>query len=429
LVRFSVQNFLSFNERTELDMFASKVEAHPEQIYETGKKPISKILKLALIFGPNASGKSNIVKAIDFARRCVTGKPGFKNLDVNYFKLQEPIVSTACKFELEFYRYGFIADKELYPEEWLYKITSSSLKLVFHRNAIGSERKIEWGDGIFKNDKVKEFYNFVNNSTPDTKLLLKDLRQRKLDFCKDVYEWFDKLVIIYPTTKRGDVVQIFRSVDLQQLYRETLMSCYTGIDDIVFVESNINDVDLQIPEPILNDMLKKAPQTDDTLVLLNLPKGRYILSFKNSKKTLYKLSLKHHIPNSNKEVLFDFLEESDGTMRLFDLIPLLGDVRNDRIIIVDELDRSLHPHLTKHIIKSCLSNGDKNESQLIATSHDVNLLDPDLIRRDAVWFVKKNQLMGTDLYSLEEFKTRNDKDLRTAYLEGFYGATPYIFSE
>jgi len=82
--------------------------------------------------------------------------------------------------------------------------------------------------------------------------------------------------------------------------------------------------------------------------------------------------------------------------------------------------------LTKHIINRCLSNAGENESQLIATSHDVNLLDPDLVRRDAIWFVKKNQKMGSDLYSLEEFKTRNDKDLRNAYLEGLYGAIPYI---
>jgi AAA15 family ATPase/GTPase len=150
------------------------------------------------------------------------------------------------------------------------------------------------------------------------------------------------------------------------------------------------------------------------------------MGFKDKMPFFKMMTFVHDIPNSNDRVLFDFLEESDGTIRLLDLIPLLGDVQNDRIVIIDELDRSLHPMLTKHIIETCVKNSMHTESQLIATSHDVNLLDPDLIRRDAIWFVKKNRNMGSVLYSLEEFKTRNDKDLRNAYLEGLYGAIPYI---
>jgi AAA15 family ATPase/GTPase len=148
--------------------------------------------------------------------------------------------------------------------------------------------------------------------------------------------------------------------------------------------------------------------------------------FKNKMPFFKMMTFIHDIPNSNKQVEFDFPDESDGTIRLLDLIPLLGDVKNNRIVFIDELDRSLHPKLTKHIIETCVSNSEKNESQLIATSHDINLLDPSLLRRDAIWFVRKNQNMGSTLYSLEEFKTRNDKDLRNAYMEGLYGAIPYV---
>jgi len=325
------------------------------------------------------------------------------------------------------YRYGFTYDYNTYPQEWLYKILPTSFKLIYRRQASSDERNIEWGTGLFSGKKKEEdFYDFVNKSTPETKLLLNDIRQRKLDFCKNVYTWFDKLVIVYPNTRRSDYVQIFKSLDLQKLYRDTLVDCDTGIADILFTESNIKEVENVIPESVLNDMLKEIKPTDNTLVLFNTPKGRYILGYKNAIPTLYKLLFKHIVPETGKEVLFDFPEESDGTIRLFDLIPLLGDVKNNRIVIIDELDRSLHPMLTKHIINRCLSNAGENESQLIATSHDVNLLDPDLVRRDAIWFVKKNQKMGSDLYSLEEFKTRNDKDLRNAYLEGLYGAIPYI---
>ena len=432
IIRVSMRNFLSFNEETELSMVASKVRSHPDQVYHNIVEPVNKVLKLALIFGPNASGKSNVIKAIDFIRASVTGRAGTMLPITTYFKLQAPLSNTESKLEIDFksndelYRYGFLYDSGKYPEEWLYQITPSSFKLLFHRKVAAGSRTIDWGKTDFGPEEDREFYDFVNKATPDNRPLLNELRQRALPLYKSVYEWFDKLVIIYPNTRRGDYFHMYTSMDLQELYWENLISCDTGISDISFVDVEQKDVERSIPEPVLRDMIANTPPLDNSLTLIHTPGSRYIMGFKDKMPFFKMMTFVHDIPNSNDRVLFDFLEESDGTIRLLDLIPLLGDVQNDRIVIIDELDRSLHPMLTKHIIETCVKNSMHTESQLIATSHDVNLLDPDLIRRDAIWFVKKNRNMGSVLYSLEEFKTRNDKDLRNAYLEGLYGAIPYI---
>jgi len=300
------------------------------------------------------------------------------------------------------------------------------LKPLFLRKAKDTKRVIDWGESEFNSKKDKEFYEFVNRGTPDNRLLLRELRQKQLPLYKSVYKWFDKLVIIYPNTRRGDYLHMYTNMDLQKLYRETLISCDTGISDIRFIDVDQKDVERNIPEQVFRDIILNTKPLADSLTLIHTPRSRYIMGFKNKMPFFKMMTFIHDIPNSNKQVEFDFPDESDGTIRLLDLIPLLGDVKNNRIVFIDELDRSLHPKLTKHIIETCVSNSEKNESQLIATSHDINLLDPSLLRRDAIWFVRKNQNMGSTLYSLEEFKTRNDKDLRNAYMEGLYGAIPYV---
>jgi len=432
IIRVSVQNFLSFDEEIELSMVASKVISHSAQVHGEVSKPIHKILKLSLIFGPNASGKSNIIKAIDFIRKSVTGRINTILPASTHFKLQAPLIKTESRFEIDLkcgddlFRYGFKFDAGTYTEEWLYQIHPASFKLIFQRNNRGDKRIVEWGESQFSSKKDQEFYEFVNRSTPNNRLLLRELRQRKLPYCQSVYEWFDRLVIIYPNTRRGDYLHMYTNIDLQKLYRDTLISCDTGISDISFIEVDQKELEGSIPEQVFRDIIANTKSQTSSLTLIHTPRSRYIMGFKNKVAFFKRMTFIHNIPDSNKQIQFDFPEESDGTIRLLDLIPLLGDVKNNRIVVIDELDRSLHPKLTKHIIETCINNSIENESQLIATSHDINLLDPSLIRRDAVWFVRKNQRMGSSLYSLEEFKTRNDKDLRNAYMEGLYGAIPYI---
>ena len=136
------------------------------------------------------------------------------------------------------------------------------------------------------------------------------------------------------------------------------------------------------------------------------------------------------MPSSDEPIGFKISEESDGTNRLFDLIPILTLVLQDAIVLVDELDRSLHSNVSKLFIKTLFKANKNHKSQLIVTTHDATLLDVELLRRDSIWFVRKNYKKASEIYSLYEYvKVRNDKVLQKAYLAGLYGAVPVIKEE
>jgi AAA15 family ATPase/GTPase len=136
--------------------------------------------------------------------------------------------------------------------------------------------------------------------------------------------------------------------------------------------------------------------------------------------------LKHKMVDCNDDVLFDTAEESDGTIRLMDLLPIVTKPEEDesKVYVIDELDRSLHPNLCYLFIQDFLAKSGKN--QLIVTTHESNLLTFDLLRRDEIWFVEKDQGGATALYSLEEYAPRYDKDIQKGYLLGRFGAIPII---
>ena len=138
-----------------------------------------------------------------------------------------------------------------------------------------------------------------------------------------------------------------------------------------------------------------------------------------------KLISKHKLKNSDEEIDFQIHEESDGTQRILDLLPaLVSLINHDRIFVIDELDRSLHPLLIKEFTELFLEHSQKQKSQLIVTTHDATLLDLKTLRKDEIWFIEKNQSGESQLYSLEEFRIRYDKNIKKDYLKGRYGAIP-----
>ena len=130
--------------------------------------------------------------------------------------------------------------------------------------------------------------------------------------------------------------------------------------------------------------------------------------------------------HGNADDLFEYSDESDGTQRLFDLIPIFFALKQNRVILIDEIDRSLHTNLTRKFIELFFSVSRNNSSQLIATTHDSNLLDLDLLRQDEIWFVKREKDHSSNIYSLNLYKERFDKRIEKEYLIGRYGATPNL---
>ena len=179
------------------------------------------------------------------------------------------------------------------------------------------------------------------------------------------------------------------------------------------------ELEKKIREKILSDMLKNEDSAKRPGVMVRTSENIYTFELSNSELQMFEIKFEH----GDSKIKYSLNEESDGTVRLIELFSVLFS-KKEKVFIIDELDRSLHPLLTYNFVQSFL---DKEEnSQLIVTTHEDRLLDLSLLRRDEIWFVKKDNDGDSQLYSLEEFKERFDKNIMNAYLDGRYGGTPKI---
>lgn len=437
LIRFSVENFLSFNEEIEFSMIAGRARKHPHHVIRDTSRDGINILKAGIIYGPNASGKSNLIKAMHFAKEIITkGTDARKRIPVIPFKLDPSRVNEPSKFEFEFrvdrkyYLYGFCLDDTRIHSEWLYEITKTKEHLLFERKTSEeNQTTIEFGKIKFESSKERDFFEFTAMGTRANQLFLTESIDRSIDEFSGIFRWFDKvLTIIFPES-------IFASLELHFVQEDSelgpailkyLKLFDIGISDIKPCKVNLDEL-TEIPDDVKEDLL--ADLTEDAKVLLKGPEdSSYLLMLDDEKQvTIYKLITVHKRKVDGFEAEIDMTEESDGTQRLLDLIPaLIALLQSERVFVVDELERSLHPRLSFKFLELFLNNKREQQSQIIVTTHEVTLLDLELLRRDEIWFVEKNQDGESVVYSLEEFAPRYDKDIRKGYFLGRFGAIPVV---
>jgi uncharacterized protein len=431
LIRFRVCNFLSFKEEVELSMVAGKVQQHPEQVVRKTTNKGVDLLRASLIYGANASGKSNLVKAIDFARFMVlVGVRAKSSIPRKPYKLNELCSTEPSKFEFEIqfkekiYVYGFELDSKRIQGEWLREIHPSSEKILFQRTTSKDDKNtVEFGLKVSKRDL--DLLNLIAQGTPPNRLFLQESIERNINYFADVFNWFhDVLLIIYPSSLHylGQISS--GSVgNFSNLLIEYLQHFNTGVCG--YYLQPIEEPTLEIPKENLEELEQKLDNNENASIID--PKGqRYFVKKEADHLVVHKLLLHHRDITCERDVPFNMDEESDGTLRLLDLIPILNtseDYRNG-VVIIDELDRSLHPNLSYEFISLILKND--TQKQIIVTTHEANLLDLDLVRRDEIWFVEKDSTGASKVYSLEEFSPRYDKDIRKGYMLGRFGAIPML---
>lgn len=436
LIRFSVENFLSFKEKVEFSMVAGKTRQHP--IHVTKTQQDLRLLRSAIIYGANAAGKSNLIKSIAFAKQLILlGTRPQKNIFLNQFKLDDETQKLPSEFSFEFktsskaYAYGFqVISKEI-VSEWLYEIRKKTEVMLFERTNVEGKTLVKFGKVIFDSKKDEQFLDFVAQGTRPNQLFLTECTERSVEHFAAVYSWFrDKLTIIFPSSKfEGLELSISSGDELKTSLLELLRAFNTGITEINLKEIDIADI-TDLPEEVKENIVQTMEEYS-TGILSSHDDMRYLLSKEEPNKPvkIQKLMTSHSCRNcvSDDEVLFNIDEESDGTQRLMDLLPALIDsYKNDKVYIIDELDRSLHPELSSKIMQLFLEGSITQDSQFIVTTHDASLLDLKLFRRDEIWFVEKSQNGSSGVYSLEEFAPRYDKDIRTGYLRGRFGAIPFV---
>ena len=437
LIRFNVENFLSFSEKSEFSLIANKERRLSSHFY---KAEGLNILKSGVIYGANASGKSNFVKAIDFSKKVIT--KGIDKLNpVNcHFRLKEGNASLPSIFNYElkagnkYFSYGFaiVLNENRIIEEWLYEIGQNKDKKIFER-FINENGKHEIEIGLKLSPKAKTRFDVYSEDFQkfDKLLFLNEINRKSIkDFPEvesfsQVYNWFDKkLTVLFPKSKYSGLSFIGDDNEMSITFNSFLNVFQTGIHNVTSEEIDLDSFD--IPKQIKEDLTKNMEKAKTIIFEIN---GiTYSLKRNNDNEYKVKKIGLEHLNNTGKKIIFDIEDESDGTQRLFDFIPALHSLtKTDSVYIIDELDRSLHSKLTYGIFEIFLELTKNNESQLIVTTHESLLLDLDLLRRDEIWFVEKSNNQS-QLFSLDEFKVRNDKIIRKDYLLGRYGAIPIFKS-
>jgi AAA15 family ATPase/GTPase len=397
------------------------------------------VLKAAVIYGANASGKSNFVKAIDFAQKLiVSGTNVNERIPLEKFRLDAGNEEKPTKFIFDikiddnYFSYGFIANYNRIQEEWLDENDKVHEKKIFHRFSNGDlATKVEFADcssSAFNVDS--EFLNFVAKGTRANQLFLTESALRNVKNYLNVYEWFkNSLKVIFPDTRYQGISFMIKNEDkLKDTIVELLKGFDTGIADLECQKIYPESGQTEIPAGIY-DIAKKKLVSPKLIYIAISPENKryYLIKSENEVIVASRLIAKHKNKTSGKYTGFDIHQESDGTQRIFDLLPVLIHLRtSNNVFIIDEIDRSLHPLIVKEFFRLFLNIPTNSRSQLIVTTHDTNLLNLRLLRKDEIWFIEKNLDGESFMYSLEEFKPRYDKEIQKGYLLGRFGAVPVI---
>ena len=436
LIRFTVENFLSFNQRIDFNMIAADDTNHSHHVVKGDSDDSIKLLRTSIIYGANASGKSNLIKAMKFARDfIVDGVEKNTNININNFKLDKTCYTKPSRFEFEFrnqdkqYAYGFLVDKHKINEEWLFEIGVNTETPIYER--IGEDINFHnFNHEVFLNssEDEKNRIRYEGASTRENLLFLTNSQERKVKQLEPIYEWFnDVLTIIFPDSKP---LLPFFSQSVQNSLSKFLESLDLGIKKITTNTIDLDDYN-KIPSEIKNEIKKDFPYEEGEENAIFIPALKCIISkAKDETDKLMVLNLSPvRLDKENNEVKFEISEESDGTQRLIDLFPMLIHLaRGNAVYVIDEIERSLHSLLMKKLFDYFLNKTENtnSNSQLIATTHEVYLLDiKDIFRKDEIWFVEKDKHGQSVLYSLANTDVEN-LDLAAGYLNGRFGAIPFI---
>ena len=442
LLQFVVENFRSFQTEETLSLVPAGGRIHPGHV-QRAEGPNRKVrgLPLAVFYGANASGKSNLVRAIDYVRHLVTqGTRPDAPTGAMPFRLDAGSAAKASRFELVvwhdavLYTYGFAATAKEVVEEWLFAVPEAREVRLFERVTEGGNARVEFGSHLAPTKEARRRLDFVAAGTRANQLFLTEANERNVRELEPLMRWFkDRLTIIWPEAQYGPLV--LRAHDdprFKEFLSEFLHAADTGIGGL---ELNAEDLDIErhlaaFPARIRKSVLEDLDRSQSHALALGGDKTLLAVRQAADKPTQLLTLRTRHDTSDGGTLLFDPEDESDGTHRMMHLSPALFDVQsNDEVFVIDELDRSLHPHLCRYFLdaylKGVTSGG--HRGQMIVTTHDTTLLDLDLLRRDEIWFVERDKRGASHLTSLAEFKlVRADLRIDKGYLNGRFGAIPFL---
>ncbi|MEH2272888.1 MAG: ATP-binding protein [Nostoc sp.] len=416
LIEFSVGNYRSFKEQVTFSMVAANLGAKDKKLDENNVFEIDdalKLLKSAAIYGANASGKSNLATALNFMKWFMINSSketqSTEKIRVEQFKLSTETEDKPSFFEIIFlingkrYRYGFEVTLDKVISEWLFYVPKIKETRLFERklNKISVSKR-------FKADGIQQ-------KTRHNALFLSVSAQFNVEIAEIILDWLTNRVKIASGLddsgyQRYTVSCLTNNRNKDEIF-QLLKKLDLGFSEVKVKESEIT-ADLwpkELPDEIKNYIIKNG------------------ITKVTSVQTTHQKFNEEGNPVSTE--IFDLdNQESEGTQKVFALVgPLVDTLKNGKILIIDEFDARIHPLISRAIVELFNSNEtNPNNAQLIFMTHDTNLLNNKLFRRDQIWFTEKNRYGATDLYSLAEYKIPDDASFESDYIQGRYGAIPYI---
>ena len=413
LVEFRIKNFRSLRDEQILSLVASKDKTlHDSHTQPTGITAAPTLLRSAVVYGANASGKSNLIKALQYMRSVVIEsatamQPG-QTFSVQPFRLDTDSASRSSEFEVTFlidgvrYQYGFAMTAQRIVSEYLLVYKAFKPQRWFTR-----QYDIEAGKDVYEfGPGLKGPKNLWEGATRPNALFLSMAVQLNSDALRPVFDWFLNRLVIF-----NEQAQLSPQVTIQMLKQE--QGCKDICNFLSAADISIADIDVET---------RKVP---GQAVHLDLVAGK--TEVRTEEMEEHKVRF-HHITEHGKAV-FDLIDESSGTRNLLFLAgPVMNILSKGLTLVIDELDTSLHTLLVRELVRLFhrpeINTGG---AQLVFTTHDTSLLDaPDLFRRDQVWFVEKDLDQASKLLSLSEFSPRKNEAIERGYLIGRYGGVPFL---
>ncbi len=415
-----IKNILSFREE-QIFSFEATADKSFEDLYTVQIKPNLKLLKLGILYGANASGKTNFLVALNFLRNLVleAKEDKFKTIDFIPFLLDHESKKQNGSFYISFfigsirYIYTLELNSKFIVQEKLLYYPKTQPALVFNRvfNQQEEIATIEFGDKL--NLTSKETIILEGNAIKNATLLsIYNKLNINIETLELVVQWFKKnfMEIVKPKTNLTNWA--IQEVERSKKYKDFL------IDILQKADFNISDIIIEEKEEIIDDDL--AELIKDTSRISTTEKERLL---NERKLKLKSISFLHRTNLGDFKIPMNL--QSNGTARYFGLGGILNTLlEKDRLLTIDELETSLHYELVSHFLKTFLVNS--NQSQLIVATHNINILMADFIRRDVIWFCEKNEEGATKLFSASDFKIHKNISLFNAYKIGKLGAKPNL---
>jgi AAA15 family ATPase/GTPase len=416
LIEFTVKNYRSIKEKQTFSMAKAKGSELEDTNSFLPNAPASvALLRSAAIYGANAAGKSNIIRAMMDMETIVRGSASSQqegdDIQLTPFLFDETCVSEPTEFEMVFisegvrYQFGFCATKTLIMEEWLIAYPKGRAQRWYSRGFNKSKKVSEYkfSDYLLGQKSVWQ------SATRKNALFLSTAIQLNSDQLKPVFNWFKE--VLRPANVGdwgpGFTASLCEKDETKARVIEFLKAADFDIHDIRIDKEKFDPDSLSddFPEFIREKIIKEMKDKE----LIDI-------------KTIHK-------SESGKLIPLDFEEESDGTQKFFSFSgPWLDTLKNGYVLVIDELHDNLHPKMVQYLVN--LFHSDKtnpNNAQLIFTTHETSILSQDNFRRDQIWFCEKDDSQATSLYPLTDFSPRKDREnIELGYLSGRYGALPFI---